>query len=602
MKQGARLLWLMLALVAARPAGATISYRVSVARPAQHTFHVTMTVLDTHSGLVVALPAWNALYQIRDFAYRVQHVNAFGRREDPAAQLLFAVTKLDKQTWRITVPDDSSGKVVLSVVRIDYDVYWDEPGPFNSQLNAHHAFINPAEILFYVPDRRGEDVNIGFAELPAGWKSAMELPPGAGPNSFKAASYDALADAPAEIGKFDEFRFDANGAHFRAVADGSEWKEAELRDSLSRIVTYETTLMGGAPFQEYTFFFHFGPYTEVGGGGMEHANGTAIATATGASAAGVAAHEFFHAWNVKRIRPQSLEPVDYSKEMWTRSLWFAEGVTSTYGAYTLLRSGIWSRSQFYADLASQISYLDGRSARLWKSVEEASLDAWLEKYDFYNRPESSISYYNKGQIVGVMLDLLIRNLTDNHASLDDILRALNEQYARHGRFYDDSAGILAVVEQVAGKNPSFEEFFVEFVSGTIEIPYDNFLAMAGLHLKSQSQTVGDFGFEVERATSGNLVITQVDSGSNAQAAGLREGDTLLELNGEAFPRNLMRWEREHKPGETVHLHVRRGNEDRTLTFALGETEQANYEIEELPHANDKQQRIREGLLHGTTTH
>ena len=135
----------------------------------------------------------------------------------------------------------------------------------------------------------------------------------------------------------------------------------------------------------------------------------------------IAAHEFFHAWNVKRIRPQSLEPVDYTKEQYSRALWFAEGVTSTYGSFALERSGIWTKDKWYTDLAQQVCELQSRPARKWQSVEESSLDTWFDKYDAYNLADRSISYYNKGQLIGDMLDLAIREATDNHKSLDDVL-------------------------------------------------------------------------------------------------------------------------------------------------------------------------------------
>jgi predicted metalloprotease with PDZ domain len=145
----------------------------------------------------------------------------------------------------------------------------------------------------------------------------------------------------------------------------------------------------------YTFILHIGK--GAGGGGMEHANSTAIGIPSDEYLAGVAAHEFFHLWNVKRIRPASLEPVDFTKEQYTRALWFAEGVTSTYGAYTLVRSGIWSKERFYEDLGEQITELESRPANRWQSAEESSLDAWLEKYPLYDEPDYSVSYYTKGQ-------------------------------------------------------------------------------------------------------------------------------------------------------------------------------------------------------------
>src|SRR5262249_13177615 len=151
-----------------------------------------------------------------------------------------------------------------------------------------------------------------------------------------------------------------------------------------------------------------------------------------ASLPNVTAHEFFHLWNVKRIRPQSLEPLDRTREMWTPSLWFAEGVTSTYASYTLVRAGLWTKARFLQDLSTQITELQSRPARRWQSVEESSLITWFDKYELYNGPEMSISYYNKGQLLGFSLDIVIRDRTDNRAGLDDVMRAMNEQYAHRG--------------------------------------------------------------------------------------------------------------------------------------------------------------------------
>jgi predicted metalloprotease with PDZ domain len=465
-----------------RPAVATIEYRVSLDRSAQHMFDVTMFVPVRENELVVAIPAWNALYQVRDFAYRVRDVQASPLENyKPAACPVF---KVDKQTWRISelsscIPGQDPQ------LKIHYSIEWNDSGPFNSEVDPHHAFMNLAEILMYVPDRRREDTSVLFAAMPLGWRTAAELPAGKSEYSYAASSYDALVDAPVEAGKFEDFQFTESGAHFRVVVDADDWNRERLEHGLHEITKYELQLMRGAPFDppnhEYTFFFHIGPYADVGGGGMEHRNSTVIAAASTDNALAIAAHEFFHVWNVKRIRPQSLEPVDYTKAQYTRALWFAEGVTSYYAAFTLERSGLWSKNQFYADLALQIGELESRPAHRWQSAEESSLDAWFEKYDAYNAPDRSISYYNKGQIVGVLLDLAIRDATDNRKSLDDVFRRMNEEYALQGKFYDDSEGIRAVVEEVAGK--SFKDFFRKYVSGTDEIPYDDFLAVAGLELK-----------------------------------------------------------------------------------------------------------------------
>ena len=576
--------------LATRPAAATIEYKISLARPEKHLFQVEMRVpvAPDRRDLIVALPAWNALYQVRDFAYRVRDV-----RVSKAAAGASAITpyKLDKQTWRILASAAVDGSVA-----IEYSIAWDESGPFNSQLNARHAFVNFAEILMYVPDRRAEEVEVKFTDVAPDWRSIAELPAGHEPHLFTASSYDALVDAPVEIGKFEEFEFDNGGAHFRVVVDSRDWNRALLEDSLKRITGYELKLMGGPPFKEYTFFFHIGTYPDAGGGGMEHANSTAIGGSSLEMVVAIAAHEFFHAWNVKRIRPQSLEPVDYTKEQYSRALWFAEGVTNTYTSFTLQRSGIWTKDKWYADLAQQVCELESRPAHKWQGVEESSLDTWFDKYDAYNLPDRSISYYNKGQLIGDMLDLAIRGATDNRKSLDDVLRSLNED-ARQGKFYDESAGIRSAVEAISGT--SFEDFFRRYVSGLDEIPYDQFLVHAGLVLKSESRLSADPGFLVGRSPQGPVVST-VTSGSGAQAAGLHVDDVLVELNGAPISGRISAWLRERAPGETIKLKIRRDGQERELTFALGSREENHCTVVEIAHPTEKQLRIRAGLLHGTT--
>jgi predicted metalloprotease with PDZ domain len=586
------LLAFVLLLLAPHTAHANIGYTLHLDHPEQHLFRVQMIVSSPQKDLVVALPAWNALYQIRDFAYRVRDVHAF---LIPGSSREIALRKLDKQTWQVLLP---AARLEIDQIEIDYAIEWNDPGPFNSQLNEHHAFMNLAQILMYVPNRRNEGVLIGFDGVPAGWRAVTELAPAAQmKDSFIAASYDALVDAPVEIGKIEEFAFDSEGAHFRVVVDGKDWKRDRLEDSIRRITGYELRLMDGPPFKEYTFFFHIGAYADVGGGGMEHSYSTAIAATSVENAVAVAAHEFFHAWNVKRIRPQSLEPVDYAKEQYTRALWFAEGVTSAYAAYALERSGLWSRDQFYGDLASQISDLEARPARKSQSVEESSVEAWLEKYDSYNTADRSISYYNKGQIIGVMLDLAMRDATANHRSLDDVLRRLNVEYARQGKFYSDSEGIRAVVEELSGT--SFEAFFRRYVAGTEEIPYSSFLGPAGLELKVELAKTAVPGFSPERS-AGGVTVSGVEPGSAADAAGLRDADVLVSVNGKSVDKNPAAVLRELSPGDTVELRLRRNGNELEISFPVGSHESRRYSITEIPHPTDRQHDIREGLLRGTT--
>ena len=597
------LMLIAIALLAfGRNANATIRYTISLVHPEQHIFHITMQVPNVDRDLIVAIPAWNATYQIRDFAYRVNEVQASASPctfSGPcnAIDTPVHVEKLDKQTWKLSMVNADS-KAGLGNVTITYQDYWDDPGPFASQLNSHHAFLNLAEVLFYVPSRRGEQSEVAYTDLPADWQVAEGLPSADAAGGFVAANYDALVDAPAEIGEYKEFGFDEGGAHYRIVVDGDNWNESSLRDALKKIVAYETGMMRDVPFGEYTFFFHFGPFADAGGGGMEHANCTAIAVPSGEAASDVAAHEFFHLWNVKRIRPQTLQPVDYTKEMWTRALWFAEGVTSTYGAFTMERSGLWSREQFYEDLAQQFTELEGRPAHLTQSAEESSLDTWLDKYNYYDEQQVSISYYNKGQILGVMLDLAIRDATDNHKSLDDVMRAMDRDYAQRARFYDDSKGVEQEVEAIAGR--SFKELFANYVAGTKEITYNDFLRAAGLRTEARQQAVPDWGFQVERGANGAAAVESVAAGSGAEKAGLRSGDVILQIEGQPFGRSAMRLLYQHRPGDTVNMRIEREGAPMNISFALAERMVQTYSISEIPSPSERQKRIREGLLRGTT--
>jgi len=355
--------------------------------------------------------------------------------------------------------------------------------------------------------------------------------------------------------------------------------------------------MEGAPFEHYMFILHFGK--GAGGGGMEHANSTAISAYSDEYLPGLAAHEFFHLWNVKRIRPATLEPVDDTKEQFTRSLWFAEGVTNTYGSFTLVRSGIWSKEQFYADLGEQITELEGRPANRWQSAEQSSLDAWFEKYPLYNQPEYSVSYYTKGQVLGNLLDILIRDRTGNEKSLDDVLRSMNTTFAKTGKSYRDSLDVQMTTESVAGE--SFQEFFRKYVAGTEPFPYQPILGLAGLTLRTVEHRKPALGFFLEHEPNGPFVVGAVDSEGAAAQAGLRAGDVIVNWNGAEAPRRVERWLQEQKAGELLKLRVRREDKEMTIEFRLGEIKETFYQVVEDSHAGEKARHIREGMLRGETS-
>jgi len=568
---------------------AAIRYEVSLAHPENHLFHVSMHVPDVSSAVTVQMPAWNALYQIRDFSSHVQQVEAFvGAQRVP-------IEKLDKLTWRI---------MATGTVRIQYAAFWDEPGPFASQLNSEHAFINLAMLLMYVAGRQQEKVDLAIMDFPKEWRAQgalleeckMVFDQPTCPAS--ASAYDALVDAPVEAGKFEEFDLSDVSPRITVVIHGDSWRKKQVEEDLTRICHYEIKLMGGSPFDHYTFIFHIGKAAAGAGGGMEHANSTAISVPSDEYLPEVAAHEFFHLWNVKRIRPASLEPVDYAKEQYTRALWFAEGVTSTIGSYALVRCGIWSRRRFYDDLSAGITELEARPANRWQSAEQSSLDAWLEKYPLYNQPENSVSYYTKGQILGVLLDLLIRDRTNDEKSLDDVLRSLDSDFAKEGKYYRDSLDIRLTAEKIAGA--SFEEFFRQYVSGTDPLPYEQVLALAGLQLDKSLRKRATLGFAAVRDTSVGLVVRTIDAGGTAEQAGLRVGDQIVKWNSKEPPRWPERWVREQNAGAVLRLVVRREEREYTLQFHLGEMTEIYYQVEENSKANEKARRIRDGLLRGET--
>jgi predicted metalloprotease with PDZ domain len=582
------LLHVLAALFVVLPCNATISYDISLAQPSQHLFHVSINVPGVHGELLLQMPAWNALYEIRDFSSRIQRVESFS-----GAQPL-AVDKLDKLTWRIRGD---------GTITVRYAIYWDSPGPFASQLNDEHAFINPAMLFMFVPGRRAEAVSVTLSSLPTGWQPASSLllvsftsaNQGTVP-TLEAPNYDALADGPIEIGTFKIFQIRGIEPRISVAIHGDGWKQADVENTLRKICKYEIELMGGAPFDHYLFIFHIGKAAQGAGGGMEHADGTAINLGSEAQLAGVSAHEFFHLWNVKRIRPASLEPVDYTREQYSRALWFAEGVTSTYGRYAQMRSGLWSKQDFYADLAQQINELESRPANRWQSAEQSSLDTWLDKYDYYNGPEFSVSYYTKGQVLGDLLDILIRERTDNERSLDDVMRTMNEYFAKKGKTYRDSLGVQLTAEEIGGG--SFEDFFRKYVAGAEPLPYESVLAKAGLLLKQQEIVRAELGFSMERDAGGKSVVRSVVPGSSAGRAGLLAGDEVSNFNGENVPRRPEYWLRNKKPGDTLKLSVLRNEKAIEITLALGGKAESVFAIAEDPQASPKARAIREGLLHG----
>ncbi|HZC23265.1 MAG TPA: hypothetical protein VE866_07995, partial [Candidatus Binatia bacterium] len=322
---------LFTALAIAQPSPAQIAYTVSLTSPEQHLLQVQIVLPPGAAERELQLPVWNALYQVRDFSQYINWIHAKNR----AGQAI-EIREINDSRWKI---DNAADGAIL-----EYQLYADAPGPFGAQLNSHHAFFNLAEILMYSVSERAAPLTLQFSQLPSEWRVAM--PVRATDLKFNIENYDRLVDSPVEIGTFQESDFDESGGHFRVIfdADVADYDAQKIVAVLHRIVAAAISWMNDRPFETYTFFYHFprGP----GGGGMEHAYATAIEISAAAmkqnlnALAGVSAHEFFHLWNVKRVRPRSLEPIDYTKANFTRALWFSEGVTSTAEGIFQLRAGL----------------------------------------------------------------------------------------------------------------------------------------------------------------------------------------------------------------------------------------------------------------------
>jgi predicted metalloprotease with PDZ domain len=580
--------------LAAPPA---MSYLLDLRHPGTHLIGVTWTIPQAAPSIEIQFPAWNATYQIRDFVRHVQDLSA--TCDGKPAKL----RRLDLDTWRDAAHPCAS-------LELTYSVYANDEGPFGAVLGPEHAFLNLAMVLFYLPYERGRPCQFK-ALMPEGWKIASVLGEPDNSGEFRAASYDELVDAPAEAGAFQVYNYEQGlggqgekKATYRIIvhADPSVYSSARLLESLEKITATETALMNDLPFGRYTFIFHFTDRGR-GGGGMEHADGTAITVGAAnlqnrwEGFESVVAHEFFHAWNVKRIRPAGLEPVDYVHGNDTRDLWLSEGVTSAYGLYATLRAGVIDRAGFYERLGNEIRELQSRPARLRQSLETSGREAWLEKYPDYWRPERSISYYNKGELVGILLDLAIRHASGNDASLDGVMRRLNTDFAVRHRFFTQ-ADLVATIREVAPQFKELDRFFDDYLTGTRELDYDTTLGYAGLRLVSTSVEEPALGFRATRAESGEVTVESVDPDSNAAKAGLRAGDALVSMNGQplSFPPQA----RGMKSGSKVEFEIRRGREALKMKFDLGQAESASYRVEEIPDASPAQRLLRDDWLSGRT--
>jgi predicted metalloprotease with PDZ domain len=565
-----------------------VAYTIALASPQQHLVEVQVTLPPGASDRELQLPVWNALYQVRDFS---QYVNWI-RAKDRAGKSI-SVDELNSSRWQVHGAAD--GAIV------EYQIYLDSPGPFGAQFNLRHAFLNLAQVLMYPVDARNSTLTIRFTQIPTGWHVATPLE--SKDDTYTAENYDRLVDSPIEIGEFQERDFDESGGHFRIIfdADPADYNADKIAADLQKIVSAAISWMNDRPFDAYTFFYHFphGP----SGGGMEHAYSTAIEISAESMKHNlyvldaVSAHEFFHLWNVKRIRPQTLEPIDYTKENYTRALWFSEGVTSTVEEIIQFRAGLLDEKQYLHNISEEITQLERRPAHLTQSAEASSLDAWLEGNSYYRRPERSISYYNKGELLGIMLDLALREASHGQVSLREVLQWMNANYAKKRKFFEDSKGIREAAEAVSHAN--LTDFFAKYVAGAEELPWDDFLRFVGLHVQQGSTKVAEPGFLASRNFDGPMTVAAVTPNSDAERAGLQVGDTIVELQGKPAGQESRQELSRMNPGDTLSVKVRsRRAGEHELKWKVGAREEISYEVMDLDQVTPEQRAHRAAWLKG----
>jgi predicted metalloprotease with PDZ domain len=579
---------ILFALGALRAYAAT-DYTIILANAEQHLVKVRLSVGEGNAQRELQLPVWNALYQIRDFAKYVNWIHAKDRAGRP-----LPLRQLNISRWQVGGAQD--GAIV------EYEMFVDSSGPFGAQFSSHHAFFNLAQVLIYPVDARDQPMTISFSMVPKEWHTATPLGV-LHDGRFTALDYDRLVDSPVEIGTFQESDFDEDGAHYRVIVDAEAgvYQMDKIVGMLRKIVGSATNWMEDRPFQSYMFFYHF--HRGPAGGGMEHTYSAAIdvnadvLSQSPSALASVTAHEFFHLWNVKRIRPQGLVPVDYTRENYTRALWFSEGCTSTAADFIELRGGLMNEVQFERQLASDIAELERRPAHLTQSAEQSSLDAWLEGYPYYRRPDRSISYYNKGELLGVILDLQIREVTHGKDSLRELFQWMNDNYAKKDKSFSDMEGVQEAAAALT--HTDMAPFFEKYVRGTEEIPWDDFFRGVGLKLEEGRNTMPDAGFVASRNFDEPMTVSQVSAGGGAERAGLRVGDVILEINGDNVGQESSDLLDGLASGDTLRMKVQSTHAgEHELKWKVGSREQTTYRLEDLESISPEQRARRAAWLRG----
>ena len=576
-------------------AAQAVRYEISVPDRAARLIHVRADFPTSgRDTLRVSLPAWSpGSYEIENYA---RYVRRFGAKNAAGTALFW--DRLDKDTWR--VPTGGTERIT-----VEFDFLADTIDLSLPRIRDDGGWFLGTNVFLFEDGQLGRPAEVRFA-LPEGWRVTTALRPGAG-GAYQAADYHELADAMTFVGQHAVDSVHVDGKWLRiAVAPATAYTPAasrSLRNSVTRLAQAQNRLMGGPPYDVYTVFFAVISEPIGFAGGLEHtfshfnimpAQGFVDPAGTlGDFMNPLMSHEFFHLWNVKRIRPAELWPYDYTTEQYTPLLWWSEGVTDYYADVSNLRAGLWSERDFTANVQSNIGQADG-APEPW-SAEDGSAATWIDEV-YVN---SSQLYYPKGSLLGLLLDVAIRDATDNAKSLDVVMRGLYERFYRQGKGFRTS-DLLALLREAGA--PDVDGFYRKYVNGREPLPYEEILPKAGFAVERRTFSSPVLGV-VQTPTQDGLLISGVDPGSAAADAGVRPGDLLQRVGDVAVSLEFdwaaeFRRRNQGRAGQPLTIVVRRDGRTLTLTGQVRERSRTVIAISRAANLTPKQAAVWRGIATG----
>jgi predicted metalloprotease with PDZ domain len=559
-----------------------LAYLVAMPQPHTHLFEVTARV-DNWSAptLDLKMPVWTpGSYLVREYARHIAVLTATGND----GQDLSAI-KVSKNHWQIATEGHQQ-------VKVQYQVFANELTVRTNHLDATHGYFNPAALFFYIPGLEQQPIEIAI-DPPAGWQVTTPLPHSQ-PNIFIADNFDTLVDSPFEIGQHQVHEFRAGEkTHQLAIWGEGNLDIARVIPDIQKIVDTTAQIFGGLPYDRYLFLLHLSANSY---GGLEHKNCCSLLYPRWELRSDkdyqrfiqLVAHEFFHLWNVKRIFPKGLEKFDYDGENYTPSLWFSEGVTSYYDLLVPCRADIYDRATFLKELSKEISRYLTTPGRWVQPVTESSFDAWIKLYrQDANSSNSQMSYYLKGAMVTLLLDLLIRDRSKNQCSFDDVLNKLWLDYGQTARGFTAIA-LEALIQEVAGVD--LQEFYQNYLYGLTELPFNDYLRPFGLEvIAADPNPLPPYWGAVVKNENSRALIKTVASGSPAAAVGINPGDELLAIDGYKISAEQLN-ERlfNYQPGDTIQITVFQQDQLCTYAVQLAPAQPNKYELAMLPQVTPQQ--------------